>query len=166
MLLLGLRRQGRRKRICWRSWCTRLWIMVMGRVGNIRLSRRLGKRRRHAVSWMHVTGRGKSAGGAGPSLRETIAHSRLGVWMGNGSNDTVGGMRCPRGVSATGPGDVRKDSINVTRLSIDQVIFQSYLEGGFFSLRKVGGDIFADGSGKGAQEPVHVNPIFEGRGST
>ena len=86
--------------------------------------------------------------------------------MGKRSNDTFGGMRCPRGVSATGPGDVRKDGINITRLSVDQVIFQGYLEGGFFSLRKVRGDIFADGSGKGTKEPVHINPIFEGRGST
>ena len=118
-MLLGLRRQGRWKRICWRSWRTRLRRRVMGRLGNIEVSRRLGKRRRHAVSWMHVTGRGKSAGGAGPSLRETIAHRRLGVWMGNGSNDTVGGMRCPWGVSATCPGDVRKNGINITRLSVD-----------------------------------------------
>ena len=72
----------------------------------------------------------------------------------------------PRGVSAAGPGEVRKDDINITRLSVDQVIFQSYLEGGFFSLRKMGGDIFADGSWEGAKEPVHINPIFEGRGST
>ena len=141
-----MRRQGRRKRICWRSWRTRLWITVMGMLGNIEVSRRLGKRRRHAVSWIHATGRGKSARGAGPSLRETIAHRRLSVWMGKGSNDTVGGMRCPRGVSATGPGDVRKDGINITRLSVDQVIFQGYLEGGFFGLREMGGDIFANGS--------------------
>ena len=81
-----------------------------------------------------------------PPLRETIAHRRLSIRMGKGSNDTVGGMRCPRGVSATGPGDVRKDGINITRLSVDQVIFQGYLEGGFFGLREMGGDIFADGS--------------------
>ena len=86
--------------------------------------------------------------------------------MGKGSNDTVGGMRCPRGVSATRPGEIREDGINITILSIDEVIFQGYLEGSFFSLRKMRGDIFADGSGKGAKEPVHVNPIFEGRGST
>ena len=161
-----MRRQGRRKRICWRIWRTRLLVRVMGRLGNIEVSRRLGKRRRHVVSWIHATGRGKSAGGAGPSLRGTISHRSLSVWMGKGSNDTVGGMRCPRGVSATEPGEVRKNGINITRLSVDQVIFQGYLEGGFFSLRKVGGDIFADWSGKGVQEPVHVNPIFEGRGST
>ena len=86
--------------------------------------------------------------------------------MGKSSNDTIGGMRCPRGISATEPGEVREDGINITRLSIDQVIFQGYLEGGFFSLRKVRGGIFADGRGKGAKEPVHVNPIFEGMGST
>ena len=51
----------------------------------------------------------------------------------------------PPGVSATGPGEVRKDSINITRLSIDQVIFQGYLEGGFFGLREMGGNIFANG---------------------
>ena len=141
-----MRRQGRRKRICWRSWRTRLRIRVMGGLGNIGVSRRLGKRRRHVVSWIHATGRGESAGGVGPSLRETIAHRRLSVWMGKGSNDTVGGMRCPRGVSAAGPGEVRKNGINITRLSVDQVIFQGYLEGDFFSLRKVRGDIFADRS--------------------
>ena len=86
--------------------------------------------------------------------------------MGKGSNDIVSGMRCPRGVSATGPGEVRKNGINITRLSVDQVIFQGYLEGDFFGLRKMGGDIFADGSWKGAKELVHINPIFEGRGST
>ena len=115
-------------------------------MGNIGVSRRLDKRRRHVVSWIHATGRGKSARGAGPSLKETIAHRRLSVWMGKGSNDTVGGMRCPRGVSAAGPGEVRKNGINITILSVDQVIFQGYLEGGFFSLRKVRGNIFADGS--------------------
>ena len=30
------------------------------------VNRRLGKRRRHAISWIHATGRGKIAGGAGP----------------------------------------------------------------------------------------------------
>ena len=65
------------KCICWRSWRTRLWIRVMVRLGNIEVSRRLGKRRRHAVSWIHATGRGKSARGAGPSMRETVAHRRL-----------------------------------------------------------------------------------------
>ena len=88
-------------------------------MGNIEVSRRLGKRRRHAVSWIHATGRGKSARGVGPSLRETIAHRRLSIWMRKGSNDIVGRMRCPRGVSATGPGEVREDGINITRLSID-----------------------------------------------
>jgi len=135
-------------------------------LSNIEVSRRLGKRRRHAVSWIHVAGRGQSARGAGPSLREAMAHRRVSRGVGKRSNNTVGGMRCPRGVSATGPGDVRKDGINITRLSVNQVIFQCYLEGGFFSLRKVRGDIFADGGRKGAKEPVHVNPIFEGRGST
>ena len=118
----------------------------MGRLGNIEVSRRLGKRRRHVVSWIHATGRGKSARGAGPSLRATIAHRRLSIRMRKGSNDTVGGMRCPRGVSTTGPGEVRKNGINITRLSIDQVIFQCYLEGGFFGLREMRGDIFANGS--------------------
>ena len=146
MLLLGLRRQGRWKCICWRSWHTRLQIRVMVRLGNIEVSRRLGKRRRHVVSWIHATGRGKSARGVGPSVRETVAHRRLSIWMGKGSNDTVGGMRRPRGVSATEPGEVRKDSINITRLGVDQVIFQGYLEGGFFGLREMGGDIFANGS--------------------
>ena len=109
----------------------------MVRLGNIEIRRRLGKRMRHAISWIHATWRGKSARGVGPSRRETIAHRRLSVWMGKGSNDTVGGMRCPRGVSASGLGEVRKDGINITKLSIDQVIFQGYLEGGFFSLRKL-----------------------------
>ena len=118
----------------------------MVRLGNIEVRRRLGKRRRHAVSWIHATGRGKSARGAGPSLRETIAHRRLSVWMGKGSNDTIGRMRCPRGVSATRPGKVRKNGINITRLSVDQVIFQGYLEGGFLDLREMGGDIFSDRS--------------------
>ena len=66
--------------------------------------------------------------------------------MRKGSNDTVGRMRCPRGVSATGPGEVRKDGINITRLSVDHVIFQGDLEGGFFGLREMGGEIFANGS--------------------
>ena len=117
----------------------------MVRLGNIEVSRRLGKRMWHAVSWIHATWRGKSARGAGPSRRETIAHRRLSIRMRKGSNDTVGGMRCPRGVSATGPGEVRKDGINITRLSIDQVIFQGYLEGGFSGLREMGGKIFANG---------------------
>ena len=146
MLLQGWRRQGRWKRICWRSWRTRLRIKVMVRLGNIEVSRRLGKRRRHAISWIHATGRGKSARGAGPSLRETIAHKRLSIRMRKGSNDTVGGMRCPWGVSASGLGEVRKDGINITRLGVDQVIFEGYLEGGFFGLREMRGDIFANGS--------------------
>ena len=143
--MLGLRRQGKWKRICWRSWHTRLQIRVMVRLGNIEVSRRLGKGRRHVVSWIHATGRGKSARGAGPFVRETIAHRRLSIWMGKGSNDTVSGMRCPWGISAAGPGEVRKNGINITKLGIDQVIFQGYLEGGFFGLRKMGGGIFANG---------------------
>ena len=118
-MLLGLRRQGRRKCICWRSWSTRLRIRIMVRLGNIEVNRRLGKRMRHAVSWIHATWRGKSARGVGPSLRETIAHRRLSIRMRKGSNDTVGGMRCPRGVSTAGPGEVRKDGINITRLGVD-----------------------------------------------
>ena len=118
----------------------------MVRLGNIEVSRRLGKMRRHAVSWIHVTGRGKSARGASPSQRETIAHRRLSIRMRKGSNDTIDGMRCPRGVSASGPGEVRKDDINITRLNVDQVIFQGYLDGGFFGVREMGGDIFANGS--------------------
>ena len=118
----------------------------MVRLGNIEVRRRLGKRMRHAVSWVHATWRGKNDRGAGPSLRETIAHRRLSVRMGKGCNDTVSGMRCPRGVSTIGPGEVRKDDINITRLRVDQVIFQGYLEGGFFGLGEMGGDIFANGS--------------------
>ena len=117
----------------------------MVRLGNIEVSRRLGKRRRHAVSWVHATGRGKSARGAGPFGRETVAHRRLSIRMGKGSNDTVGEMGCPWGVSAIGPGEFRKDGINITRLGVDQVIFQGYLEGSFFGLREMGGDIFANG---------------------
>ena len=98
---------------------------------------RLGKRRRHAVSWIHATRRGKSSGGVGPFLRETIAHGRLSIWMRKSSNDTVKRLRCPRGVSTIGSREVRKDGINITGLSIDQVIFQGYLEGGFFGLRKM-----------------------------
>ena len=160
------RRQGRWKRICWRSWRTRLRIRGMVRLGSIEVRRRLGKTMRHAVSWIHATWRGKSARAVGPSLRETISHRRLSIRMRKGSNDIVGGMRCPRGVSATGPGEVRENGINITRLSVDQVIFQGYLGGSFFGLRKMGGDIFADGSWKGANEPVHINQIFKGRGST
>ena len=65
--------------------------------------------------------------------------------MGKVSNDTVGRVRFPRGIRATGLGEVRKDGINITRLSIDKVIFQGYLEGGFFGLGKMGCDIFANG---------------------
>ena len=65
--------------------------------------------------------------------------------MRKSSNDTVGRVRCPQGISATGFGKVRKGSINITRLSIDKVIFQGYLEGSFFSLREVGCDIFSNG---------------------
>ena len=164
--MLGLRRQGSWKCKCWRCWSSRLWIRIMVRLGNIEVSGRLGKRMRHAVSWIHATWRGKSARGAGPSWRETIAHRRLSIWMKKGSNDTVGGMRCPRGVSATGHGEVRKDGINITRLSIDQVILQGYLEGGFLGLREMGGDIFANGRQESVKEPVHINPIFEGGSST
>ena len=74
-----------------------------------------------------------------------MAHRRVSRGVGKRSNNTVGGMRCPWGVSATGFGEVRKDGINITRLSIDKVIFQGYLEGGFFGLRELGCDIFADG---------------------
>ena len=76
-----MRRQGRWKRICWRSWHTRLQVRVMVSLGNIEVSRRLGKRRRHAVSWIHATGRGKSARGDGPSGREAVAHRRLSIQM-------------------------------------------------------------------------------------
>ena len=55
-------------------------------------------------------------------------------------------MRFPQGISATGSREVRKDGINITRLGVDQVIFQGYLEGSFFGLREMGGDIFANGS--------------------
>ena len=117
----------------------------MVRLGNIEVSRRLGKRMRHAVSWMRATGRGRSAGSGAPSPKKTTAHERLSGWMRDRSNDTVGDMRCPRCVSATGSGEVRKDDISITRLSIDQVIFQGYLDGGFFGLREVGCNIFANG---------------------
>ena len=65
--------------------------------------------------------------------------------MGKSSNDTVGRVRCPRGVSASGLGEVKKDGINITRVSINKVIFQGYLEGGFFGVREMRGDIFANG---------------------
>ena len=84
---------------------------------------RLGKRRRHVVSWIHVTGRGKSTGGVGPSLRETITHGRMSVQMRNGSKDTTGGMGGPRCVGTTESREIRKDGINITRLIIDQFIF-------------------------------------------
>jgi len=79
----------------------------MVRLGNIEVSRRLGKRMRHAVSWMHATGRGRSAGSGAPSPRKTIAHVRLSGWMRDGSNDTVGGMRCPRCMGIIGCGKIR-----------------------------------------------------------
>ena len=46
---------------------------------------------------------------------------------------------------ATDFGKVRKDGINITRLVVDKVILQGYLEGGFFGLGKMGCDIFANG---------------------
>ena len=144
-MLRGRRRKGRWKRICWRSWRTRLRIRIMVRLGNIEVSRRLGKMMRHAVSWIHATWRGKSARGASPPRRRTVAHRRWGIWMRKGSNDTVGRMRCPRGIRATRFGKVRKDGINITRLGVDEVIFQGYLEGGFFGLGKMGCDIFSNG---------------------
>ena len=122
-----------------------MWVRIRVGMGNIEVRRRLHKRRRHAVSWIHATWRGKSARGASASWRETIAHRRLKIGMGKSSNDTVGEMICPQGVGATVSGEVRKDGINITRLSVDQVIFQGYLEGGFFGLREMGGDIFANG---------------------
>ena len=94
---------------------------------------------------MRATGRGRSAGGGAPSPRKTIAHGRLSGWMRESSNNTVGGMRYPRCVSATRSGEVKKDGINITRLSKDKVIIQGYLKGGFFSLREVGCDIFPNG---------------------
>ena len=54
-------------------------------------------------------------------------------------------MRCPRGIRGTGLGKVRKDGINITRLGVDKVILQGYLEGSFFGLGKMGCDIFANG---------------------
>ena len=54
-------------------------------------------------------------------------------------------MICPWDVSTTESREVREDGINITRLSIDEVIFQGYLEGDLFSLRELGYDIFADG---------------------
>ena len=78
-------------------------------------------------------------------MREARAHGRLSIWMRESSNDTVDRMRCPRGIRATRSGKVRENGINITRLSIEYVIFQSYLKGSFFGLRKVGGNIFAIG---------------------
>ena len=114
-------------------------------MGNIEVSMRVGKRRRYVISWIHATWRGKGARGVGPSWRETIAHSRLARGVGKSSNDTISRVRCPRGIRATELGEVRKDGINITRLGIDKVIFQGYLEGGFFGLGKMGCDIFANG---------------------
>ena len=54
-------------------------------------------------------------------------------------------MRGSGGIRATGLGEVRKDDINITRLSINKVILQGYLEDGFFSLEKMGCDIFSNG---------------------
>ena len=114
-------------------------------MGSMEVSRIRGKRRRYAVSWIHATGRGKGARGVGPSWRETIAHRRWGRGMGKGFNDTVGRVRFPWGVSAAGLGEVRKDGINITRLSINKVIFQGYLKVIFLSLGKMGCNIFTDG---------------------
>ena len=67
-------------------------VQIIRRLGNSVENWRLGKMRRHAVSWICATRRGKSAGGAGPSLRETIAHGRLRIWIKESSNDTIGGV--------------------------------------------------------------------------
>ena len=120
----GMRRQGRKGCESWRSWSTRLWVWMIMRLGNSVVNQRLGRKRRHAGSWMRATRRGRIAGGGAPSPTKTIAHGRLSGWMRESSNNTIGGMRCPRCVSATEFGEVRKDGINITRLSIDQVIFQ------------------------------------------
>ena len=68
---------------------------------------RLGKRRRYVVSLINATRRGKGAGGAGPSLRETITHGRMRVWMRKGSNDTVDGMGCPQCIGTTESREIR-----------------------------------------------------------
>ena len=114
-------------------------------MGNIEVSRRVGKRRRHAKSWIHVTGMGKGAGGAVPAGRKTIGHKRWSRGMRHGFDDTISRVRCPRGIRATRLGKVRKDDIKITRLGVDKVIFQGDLEGGFFGLGKMGGDIFSNG---------------------
>ena len=79
----------------------------MGRLGKIEVSRRLGKRRRHAVSWIHATGRGESVGGVDPSPRETITHGRMSVWMRNDSNNTVSDIGFPWCVGTTGSREIR-----------------------------------------------------------
>ena len=56
---------------------------------------------------------GKGAGGAGPAGRKTIGHKRWSRGMRHGSDDTVGRVRGPGGVSAPGLGEIRKDSINI-----------------------------------------------------
>ena len=74
-----------------------------------------------------------------------MARKRLGRGMGHGCNNTVSRVRCPRGIRAIRFGKVREDGINITRLGVDKVILQGYLEGGFFDLGKMGCDIFANG---------------------
>ena len=81
MRLWGWRGQGSGRSECWRSRDTKLWIGIRVRRGNIEVSRSVGKRGRHAISRIHVTGRGKGAGGAGPFWRKTIGHKRLGRGM-------------------------------------------------------------------------------------
>ena len=84
-----------------------MWIRITRGLGNIVVNRRLGKRRRHVLYWIHSTRRGKNAGGVGPSLRETITHGRMSVRMRKGSNDTVDGMGCPRCVGTIGSREIR-----------------------------------------------------------
>ena len=120
MRLWGWRRQGNERSKCWRSWDTRLWIRVRVRMGNIEVSRKVGKRGRHAKSWIHGTRMGK---GAGPTGRKNIGHKRLSRGMRHGFDDTVGRVRGPGGVSAPGLGEIMKDSINITILGIDKVMF-------------------------------------------
>ena len=54
-----------------------------------------------------------------PPLRKTITHGGLSIQIRESSNNIVGGMRYPRCVGTTGFGEVRKDGINLTRVSID-----------------------------------------------
>ena len=86
--------------------------------------------------------------------------------MRKGSNDTVGGTRCPRCVGTTRSREIRQDGINITKMCVDQVIFQRNLESSFFGLREMRCDIFSDRRQKGSEKPVHVDIVFEGRGST